>query len=120
MEGSGGGSGGMKCGSAPGTGNGAEYVPQLTAPTGNILFSHGRMEGSGWEGVGCRQCGSAPGTGGGAEYIPQITTTTGNIPFSHGRMEGSGVGDEEWVCPWTGYGAVHVSEQVLYHLVMKG
>ena len=37
----------MKCGSAPGTGIGAEYAPQLTTPTGNIPFSHGRMEGSG-------------------------------------------------------------------------
>ena len=44
--------GGRKCGSAPGIGNGAEHVPHLTTPTGNIPFSHERMEGSGWRVVG--------------------------------------------------------------------
>ena len=91
-----------KCGSAPGTGNGAEYVPQLNTLTGNIPFSHGRMEGSGWEGVGWNEEWICPWTGYGAVHVSELTTT-GTISFSYERIEGSGVREwwvEKWVCPW--------------------
>ena len=99
------------CGSAPGTGNGAEYVPHLTATTGNTPFSHGRMEGSGWEGVGegMERAGSVGlplgQTGQVMELIMSLTSLQQQVIYHlvMERMEGSGwegVGDEVWVCPW--------------------